>query len=215
MNPKLLLCLVLSAFSLCAGVEAQTNGFLVFEVDRANWQEQDKKLMETTEKMKVTEVKQKFKVPLTEEFMSQFKHLPNQNSEGTGFYCMAREKKSTAGGTSFTWWIQRTQDNRWAINMWGQGEAIIGGTKVARRGASQYVTIKHLADLDMTYQLSYFNKFDGINVSFTAKYVPAKEISARGPIPIAPVKKADQSGLFKGDDQSKFPVELRCGFQEN
>jgi hypothetical protein len=200
----LLFALALSAFSLCANVEAQTNGLLVFEVDRDNWHTQG------------TEVKQRFKVPLTEEFMAQFKNLPNHNSSGTEFCCMGGEAKSAVGSTRFIWWIRRTEDNRWAINMWGQGVETINGVKVASMNpkTSQCMTIKRIEDLDMTYQVSYLNNFDGMNVSFKAKYMPAKEIDADGPIPNAPVKKTDQSELFKGDDPSKFPLELRCMFQE-
>lgn len=200
----LLFALVLSAFSLCAKVEAQTNGFLVFEVRRANWHAQG------------TEVKQKFKVPLNEEFMAQFKHLPNQHSSGTGFFCAGGKPKSSDGDTRFTWWIRKTQDNHWAINMWGQGMETVNGLKTGSMNpqTSQYVKIKGLEDLDMSYHISYANKFDGMSVSFTARYVPAKEIDADGAIPTASVKKADHSELFKGDDTSKLPLELRCGFQE-
>jgi hypothetical protein len=100
--------------------------------------------------------------------------------------------------------------------MWGQGVETINGVKVASMNpkTSQCMTIKRIEDLDMTYQVSYLNNFDSMNVSFKAKYMPAKEIDADGPIPNAPVKKTDQSELFKGDDPSKFPLELRCMFQE-
>ena len=202
---KTTLCaLTLSAFSLCANAQAQTNGFLVFEVDRVNFHTQG------------TEIKQRFKVPLTEEFMSQFKNLPNQNSSGTGFYCVGGEPRSAAGSTRFMWWIRRTEDDRWAINMCGQGVETINGVKVGSMNpkTSDHMTIKRLDDLDMSYQISYLNKFDGVNVSFTAKYVPAKGIDADGAIPNVPVKKADQSELFKGDDLSKLPLELHCAFQE-
>ena len=67
----------------------------------------------------------------------------------------------------------------------------------------------------MQYMLSYVNIFDGINVSFIAKYETADAMKAEGPIPTAPVQKADRSPLFKGDDLSSFPVEIHCGFQED
>ena len=196
-----LIALALSAFSLFAETEVQTNGFLVFEVDRYSYHTHG------------TEVKQRFKVPLTEEFMSQFKNLPNQNREGTGFCCMGGQLKCATGSTSFMWWIHKTEDNRWAINMWSQGVETIDRVKVESMtpAVSQYVTIRRLEDIDMTYMRSY----DGLNVSFTAEYVPAKEIDANGPIPTAPVNKADQSELFKGDDSSKLPLKLRCLFQED
>ncbi len=47
------------------------------------------------------------------------------------------------------------------------------------------------------------------------KYVSAEDMKAEGPIPTAPVQKADRPPRFKGDDLSKFPVEIDCGFQEN
>jgi hypothetical protein len=148
--------------------------------------------------------------------MSQFKNLPNHNSEGTGFYCTGGEPKSAVGSTRFNWWIHRTQDNRWRINMWGQGVETVNGVKVGSMapGVEQSVKIRHLEDLDTNYMLPYTHEFHGMNVSFSAKYVPAKDIDADGVIPAAPVKKADQSELFKGDDSSKLPLELRCGFQE-
>jgi hypothetical protein len=62
--------------------------------------------------------------------------------------------------------------------------------------------------------LSYLNKFDGINISFTAKYVAAKDIDVDGPIPAAPVRKADRTALFKGDGLKNYPLEISCLFQE-
>ncbi len=56
--------------------------------------------------------------------------------------------------------------------------------------------------------------YDGMSISFKAKYVSAKDIEAEGPIPAAPVQKADHSDLFEGDDLSKLPLEIRCLFQE-
>jgi hypothetical protein len=66
--------------------------------------------------------------------------------------------------------------------------------------------------------LSYgggFNSSGGdMNISFTAKYVTAKDIQADGPIIAAPVEKADHSELFKADGSSNLPLELSCLFQE-
>jgi len=44
--------------------------------------------------------------------------------------------------------------------------------------------------------------------------VPAKDIEAAGIIPTAPVRKADRTMLFKGDDMGNKPIELQCLFQE-
>jgi len=79
---------------------------------------------------------------------------------------------------------------------------------------TQSLTIKRLEDLDMSYIQNYHNKYDGIGVSFTAKYVAAKDIDADGPIPAAPVLKANRSILFKGDDLKSYPLEISCLFQE-
>ena len=76
------------------------------------------------------------------------------------------------------------------------------------------MTIKRLEDLDMTYMLSYENEYDGISVSFKAQYVTAKDIEADGPIASAQVQKANQTLLFKGDDLTNLPLEIRCVFQE-
>jgi len=57
-----------------AGV-AETNGFLVIEIARLTYSDATNKSC----------IKQSFKIPLTEEFMLNFKHVPSQNSSGTGF----------------------------------------------------------------------------------------------------------------------------------
>jgi hypothetical protein len=203
----LLLALVLTALPTCAQVEVQTNGFLIFEVDRFTYTEGNPR---------GAKVKQSFKVPVTPEFTSQFKNVPSQNGSGTGFYCSGGSLKGAHGSTAFTWWIRKTADNRWAINMWGRGVENIKGTKVSswNPSTSQYLTIKRWEDLDMTYMLSYVSKYDGMNITFRAKYVAATDIDADADIPTAPVKRSDQTQLFKGDDSSKLPLELRCGFQE-
>ncbi len=79
---------------------------------------------------------------------------------------------------------------------------------------TQSMTIKRLEDLDMSYQQSFVNKYDGVNVQFSAKFVPVKDIEADGIIPTAPVRKADRTMLFKGDDMGNKTIQLQCIFQE-
>jgi hypothetical protein len=188
----------------------ETNGFLVFEVERLAF----------TGARNQSDIKQSFKVPLTEEFMSNFKRVPSQHSSGTGFLCSGGNLKTSDGSTRFMWWIRKTTDNRWRINMWGEGIETINGVTVSSRNpkTSQNLVIRQWEDLDMSYMLSYgggFNPSGGnMNISFTAKYVTAKDIQADGPIPAAPVEKADHSELFKGDGSSNLPLEISCLFQE-
>ena len=198
---------LLGCYDDASADETKLNGFLVFEVGRYTYSEGH---------TGGSEIKQKFKVPLTEEFMSNFKHLPNQNSSGTGFCCNGGDLKTNNGSTRFIWWIRKTADSRWSINMWGEGAEMIDGVTVSSRNpkSSQSLIIKRLEDLDMSYMLSYLNKFDGINISFTAKYVAAKDIDVDGPIPAAPVRKADRTALFKGDGLKNYPLEISCLFQE-
>ena len=101
--------------------------------------------------------------------------------------------------------------------MWGEGVEIVDGVKVGLMNpdSSQYLTIKKLADLDMSYQLSYSHEFDGINVSFSAKFESAADLNAEGDIPTAPVRKADRTELFKGDDSTQIPLAVSCRFQED
>jgi hypothetical protein len=201
-----------SFFLVSAGLvgAAETNGFLVFEVERLTYNGR------TNE----SNIKQSVKVPLTEEFMSNFKHAPSQNSSGTGFCCAGGNLKTSAGSTRFIWWIRKTADNRWAINLWGEGVETIRGVTVSSWNpkTSQTLTIKTWEDLDMSYMLSYGGALSpsggNMNISFTVKYVTAKDIDADGPIPSAPVQKADHSQLFKGDDLSNLPLEISCLFQE-
>jgi hypothetical protein len=217
MKPKLLLCLalvlsgnlILSRASetntlTSTNLAIGTNGFLVFEIDRYPYAEGH---------ASGSEIKQKFKVPLTEEFLSNFKGVPGQNSEGTGFCCAGGKLKASEYSTGFAWWIHKTADNRWRINMWGDGVETIKGVKLKspRPTVSQNLTIRHWEDLDMSYMFSY----PGMNISFTAKYVAAKDIDADGPIPAAPVRKANRTELFKGDDLKQYPLEISCLFQED
>jgi hypothetical protein len=217
MKPKLILCLTLvlsgglfGGYDVANANETKTNGFLVFEIDRYTYNMEKNRAVGS-------EITQKFKIPLTEEFLSNFKYLPSKNSSGTGFCCGGGDLKTKDGGTHFTWWIRKTTDNRWVINMWGEGAEAINGDTVTSHNAkaSQSLTIKQLEDLDMSYMLSYFNKSIGLNVEFTAKYVAAKDIDADGPIPAAPVRKADRTILYKGDDLKNYPLEISGLFQED
>ena len=204
-----LLNLIILSPSTFAVVE--TNGFLLIEVDRYPYSQKDGG-------PNGARIQQSFKVPLTAGFMSQFKNLPGENSMGTGFYCGGGNLKTEAGSTGFAWWIHRTTDNRWSINMWGKGSETLDGVKLDSPypTASQYLKIKEWQDLDMAYQLSFYGRSNGngMNVSFAVKYVSAKDARTLDAIPVAPVQKTDRSMLFKGDDQSGLPVEIKCGFQD-
>jgi hypothetical protein len=204
---KLALLIAFVAASLTAHATDETNGFLVFEVSR---------YVSAGGHSGGSKVKQKFKVPLTEEFLANFKHVPSQSSSGTGFCCSGGNLRSDESSTRFTWWLGKTADNRWSIHMWGEGFEKVSGLSLNSKdpNVTQCLTIKKLDELDMSYNLSYVNKYDSIGISFTAKYVTAKDIDADGPIPSAPVRKADHSILFKGDDQKKYPLEIKCVFQE-
>jgi hypothetical protein len=79
----------------------------------------------------------------------------------------------------------------------------------------QEIVINKLEDLWMSYMLSFQNVPGGLNVSFTARFVSTKEMQSEKPMFIPPVKKADGSMLFIGDDQSKQPINLDCLFQED
>lgn len=102
--------------------------------------------------------------------------------------------------------------------MLGEGVEKLNGVTMSSRNPkmSQSSIIRRWEDLDMSYMLTYGGNFtpSSMNISFTAKYVTAKDIQADGPIPAAPVEKSDRSQLFKGDDLSNLPLEIRCGFQE-
>jgi hypothetical protein len=120
--------------------------------------------------------------------------------------------KNGKGTTQFMWWIRKTTDDRWSINMWGEGVEMVKGVPISSRTAraSQNLTIKKWEDLEMNYMLSYDN---GLNVSFKAKHVTPEDIKGLGPIPTVPIKMADRTILFEGDDLKNSPVEISCGFQ--
>jgi hypothetical protein len=205
---KLLLLLVLIANVLPAGAAVETNGFLVFELDRYAYAEGHHG---------GSEIKRKFKVPLTEEFFANFTHAPKETIDGTGFCCGAGRRWTNTNDASFgfTWWLNQTADHRWYIHMWGEGTEKIKGVMVSsgNPGVTQSLTIKQLEDLDMSYQQSYVNAYDGVNVQFSAKYVPTKDIEAEGPIFTAPVRKTDRTMLFKGDNSENDPIQFFCVFQ--
>jgi len=58
--------------------------------------------------------------------------------------CNGGNLKTNAGSTRFMWWIRKTTDNRWAINLWGEGVETISGVTVSSRNpkTSQNLTRK-------------------------------------------------------------------------
>jgi hypothetical protein len=202
---KVFLIFAWICFSSSIFAAGQTNGFLVIEIDRFVWSTS-------------SNLTQHFKIPLTDEFLSNFKHGPSRQSMGTGFMCRGGSLKAKIDSTSFIWWIHRTADNRWAVNMWGRGTEDVNGHELAmgNPSCSQDVVINKLDDLWMRYMLSFSSHpHEGLNVSFTAKFETAKEMESEKPMSIPPVKKADGSMLFIGDDQSSQAVNIECQFQEN
>ena len=186
----------------------ETNGFLVFELDRYAYGDGHRG---------GSEIKRKFEVPLTEEFLANFSVSPNGTLAGTGFCCGAGHSwPSTHDATfGFTWWLNQTPDHRWYVHMWGEGTEKIKGVTISsgNPGVTQGLTIKRLEDLDMSYQQSYVNEYDGVNVQFSAKYVAAKDIDAEGPMFTASVRKGDRTMLSKGDNPGNDPIQLFCVFQ--
>ena len=211
-----LLTLAFIALAPITRAATEPKGFLVFELERFTYAEGVKG---------GKEVKQSYKVPLTEEFFAQFKRMPSQTSQGTGFYCSGgnsfKPDKPGDDGTYINWIIRRTTDNRWGVNMWGKGVETVKGHRLdsSNPSVSQYVKIRDWEDLDMSYSFSYVNLYDGINVSLRARYVSATEVEFLKSIPLARVGKATRSQprpvLFKGDDQSELPLKMSCIFQED
>jgi hypothetical protein len=205
MKKPFLLPLLLTAFFVfppLARATGDTNGFIVFEIERYTYKSNGPHSDEI----------QRFKVALTDEFMGNFKHLPSQTSEGTGFYCAGGNPSTTF----FSWWLERTSDRRWRIHMWSQGVESVDGVKLnsSNRACTQSMVINRLEDMDMSYQLSFVNMYDGLNVQFSAKYETARDIDAGGPIPDAPIRKAGEPAKVITDVSKDFPV-LSCSFQEN
>jgi len=196
---KTLLILAISTLLpfLCSA--ADTNGFLVIEIERVAYNP-------TNGAATDPEIKQSFKIPLTPEFLSNFKNLPNDDRQGTGFWCGCHFANLRDDAPSFSWWLERTIDHRWHAHMW---------SNAGNPSVTQDVAFKGLEDLDMFYQDSYVNIGKGVNVSFSAKYMSAEEIQHAGTIPMFPVKKADRSELFAGDSSTNCPIVMSGGFQEN
>jgi hypothetical protein len=196
-------------FSSSIYAASQTNGFLVFEIERDAY---------STNGRTVSDVTERFKIPLTDEFLSNFKHGPiPYQSMGTGFLCRGGVPAGKSGGMSFAWWMHRTKDHRWYINMWSDGAEKVNGRVMGmgNPSCSQEITIAKLDDLWMRYTLSFVNIPGGVNVGFTAKFEPAKDIVSEKTMLTPPVKRADGSMLFIGGDQSKQPINLDCLFQED
>jgi len=202
--------MVLGALTLIRCGAEETNGFLVFTVERYAYK--------TNGGKDNTDLKQAFKVPLTSEFLANFKYLPSTNRAGTGFLCSGGNfLDDSSGSTAFMWWLDRTQDRHWRVHMWGEGVEKINGVPFQSRNpcVSQGMAVKNLEDLDMYYQLSYASHDDGLNIEFRARYMSAKEVQAQGNIPTAPVQKADRTMLFQGDTPTNCPIRFNCSFQEN
>jgi hypothetical protein len=204
----LIAALVASLPLLHAG--PQPKGFLVFEIDRYAYN--------AGNGAGTSDVKQSFKIPLTDDFMSNFKKLPiPEKSQGTGFCCSGGELTARQGTTRFMWWIHQTADRHWTVNMWAQGSETVSNA-VLHAGnplVSQDLRIKTLEDLDMHYLLSFNNMPVGLNVGFTAKYVGAESLKSPETVPTPPVQKADGSVLFTGDNAAGLPIKIHCSFQEN
>jgi hypothetical protein len=189
--------------------EAVTNGFLVIEINRYAYSMNSGR--------STSDVTQRFKVPLTDEFLSNFKYGPTSERMGTGFSVSGGNLKAANGSTGFAWGIHRMTDHRWSIGMWGGGTEKVNGRELGmgNPGCSQDIVINKLEDLWMRYMLSFGNVPGGLNVSFTARFESAKEMQSEKPMAVPPVKKADGTMLFIGDDQSKQPINLECQFQED
>src|SRR5215469_9254119 len=99
-----LLVLAISALLPVVCTASDTNGFLVFKIERQAYK---------TGTAPNPQIEQSFKIPLTSEFLSNFKNLPTQNSEGTGFNCNAHFDKPQNGDAGFSSWLERTSDHRW------------------------------------------------------------------------------------------------------
>lgn len=210
MMKSFLVLVVLGALTLVRCAAEETNGFLVFTVERYAY-----KMGGGHDN---TDLKQSFKVPLTVEFLANFKYLPSTNRAGTGFLCSGGNYlDDSSGSTGFSWWLDRTEDRHWRVHMWSSGVEKVGGVPLQSRNpsVSQGLAVKNLEDLDMYYQLSFVGHDDGLNVEFRAKYMSAQDVKALGNIPTAPVQKADRTMLFPGEIPTNCPVRFNCMFQEN
>jgi len=187
---------------------AEIKGYVVFEIDRGPYQ---------LSKGSTPEIKRSFKVALSDEFLARFRHKAGQNSSGTGFCFNGGNLTNVPDSTRFMWWIRQSSDGRWAINVWGKGSEIIDGVKISswNPGSSQSLLIRNWEDLDMSSMLSYDGADShGLNVAFTVRYVPAKDLPQEKQIPTIPVHGENRSELIKGDDLSHCPIGASCSFQE-
>ena len=205
-----MLAAVLSLDAMAADNEPK--GYLVFGIDRFVYLGSDTKGMET---------KQEVKVPLTAEFMANFKNLGNQTRMGTGFYCL-NARLDGNGGTGFAWNIHKTNpyDNRWAITVWADGGEEINGARATARNPSvqENFVVRNLEDIEMNHMVSYsggLNPRGGVNVSFSVKYVSADDHKTLDSIPAAEVKKANGKVLFKGGDAASSSGHMSFSFQED
>lgn len=100
--------------------------------------------------------------------------------------------------------------------MWSHGSEAVDGINLnsSNPACTQSMVIPRLEDMDMSYQLSFVNKYDGLNVGFSAKYVTDQDINAGGPIPDAPVRKVGEPADLNLDPSSQIPL-VSCCFQEN
>lgn len=202
-----LIPLVLALLALSAPAAVKPNGYLVFEIQRHCFPkgEHDE-----------SNVKRKFKIPLTTKFFAGFRSSPSKNSSGTGFYCQGGDLKSNDGTTRFMWWLRKKIDGRWAIDMWGRGLEVFNKSKQSSWNptVTQSVTVKAIEDIDMAYMISYLSDNEGVNVTFRAHFVKGEDIGLEGEVPTATVLDFDQSLLQSGDDLTQSPVVISCGFQE-
>ena len=196
--------LFLIAISPLARATDNTNGFIVFEIGRYSYY--------TMNGGKQSDETHRFKVALTDDFMKNFDRLPGQNSEGTGFHCGA----GNPSNSYFSWWMERTSDQRWRIQMWSGGGESVDGRQMgsSNPACTQSMVIPRLKDMDMSYQLSFVNEHKGLNVEFSAKYVATQDINSEGIIPDAPIRKAGEPERVDSD-VSIQPFIVNCSFQEN
>ena len=198
-----LLAIICLPSLICAAADAP--GYLVLQIDRYTWKAANKD---------AKDMKQSFKIPVTDEFRANFKRLPAQNTSGTGLCCSGGDLTSMPGSTRFMWWLERTTDQRWHVHMWANGVEKVDDRPLNSRNPSvtQEATFKTLEELDLSYDLSYVNDYDSLGVSFSVKYVPAKDLA--GSIPTLTVLRADRSCLFQGE-ATNAPIQLNGSFQEN
>jgi hypothetical protein len=166
------------------------SGFLVFQISHVPYSQDSKS------------VEHSFKVKLTKEFLAQFKHLPGPSRSGTGVFCGGGLDESSP----YSWWVRRNSEGGLSVNMWRNGPL--------NPKASQYVNFRTWKDIDMAYQLSFDGKImgEGANETFSVKWYPTS-VRALENIPLAPIRKADESILEKGN-AAQGKIRFKCAFQE-